>query len=486
MSIRLRVFLASLILVGAGIGYQLHWTIADLKPEFREALEDPLIDLAETLAAEAAADLKNGQLDTARFAAAVERLKQRRISARIYSRIKTEIDLRLLLLDSSGRVLYDSAGSDSGADYSQWNDVVRTLRGEYGARATRSNPEDQESSTLYVSVPVLSGSAVAGVVSVGKPASSNNSLLNRVRRRVWSGAAVTLVGALVLAALITAWVSQPIKRLTAYAQSISEGRRAPLPAVGSGEMRQLRDSFEEMRIALEGKDYVEKYVQGLTHELKSPIAAIQGAAELLEEGLPEVERKRFLANIIRETGRMRAMVDKLLILAAIERMDGLARPTTVDLAGIAEECLALENSRCINRKLSVRLERIGPTIIEGSREMIEQAVSNVVSNAIDFSPGGSEILIKVGTLEEAPGKVSLLCLDSGPGIPDYALAKLFDRFYSLARPVSGEKSSGLGLAIVREVMELHEGEVEIGNRPTGGASARLSFPAELNSGRAAA
>lgn len=475
MSIRLRVFLAFLILVGAGIGYQLHWTFGELKPEFREALEDPLIDLAEVLAAEAAGDITDGRLDPSRFSAGVERVKQRKLSAQIYSRIKTEVDLRLILLDSAGLVLYDSLGSDVGKDYSKWNDVARTLRGEYGARATRANLTDPESSTLFVSAPVISAGLVAGVVSVGKPAAVNNSLVRRVRKRIWTGSVATLVGALVLSVLITTWVSLPVKRLTEYARSIKDRKRIALPSVGSGEMLELRDSFEEMRVELEGRDYVANYVQALTHELKSPIAAIQGAAQLLQEDLPIAERDRFLENIVREVERMRQGVDRLLALAAIERMDQLPQSEKTDLRAIAQKCINLEKSRYTNRGISVNLESGPPVVIRGNPELIEQAVSNLISNAVDFSDENSNIEIFVGPARKS-GFVELTCLDNGSGFPDYARERLFERFYSLTRPNTGVKSSGIGLSIVKEVMQLHGGSVEIENRPEGGVSARLLFP----------
>jgi two-component system sensor histidine kinase CreC len=104
---------------------------------------------------------------------------------------------------------------------------------------------------------------------------------------------------------------------------------------------------------------------------------------------------------------------------------------------------------------------------------LREAVINLLQNALDFSPGGSEVTLAVNTV---PGRVIFTVDDAGPGVPDYALPKVFDRFYSLPRPGTERKSTGLGLALVREIAHLHGGEAALVNRPEGGARATLSLP----------
>jgi two-component system sensor histidine kinase CreC len=111
--------------------------------------------------------------------------------------------------------------------------------------------------------------------------------------------------------------------------------------------------------------------------------------------------------------------------------------------------------------------------VRGERFLLGQAVGNLVQNAVEFSPAGAVVEVEVGT---AGGLVRVGVQDCGPGVPDYALAKIFDRFYSLPRPDTGRKSSGLGLSIVREIARLHGGEVTLENRPEGGARAELTLP----------
>ncbi|HEU0188187.1 MAG TPA: ATP-binding protein, partial [Gallionellaceae bacterium] len=109
----------------------------------------------------------------------------------------------------------------------------------------------------------------------------------------------------------------------------------------------------------------------------------------------------------------------------------------------------------------------------GEPFLLRQALANLLDNAIDFSPEGGEITL---TLRTESGKHHLSVRDHGSGIPDYALPRVFERFYSLPRPGTQRKSTGLGLPFVREVALLHGGDIELINHPDGGVEARLSLP----------
>jgi two-component system sensor histidine kinase CreC len=117
-------------------------------------------------------------------------------------------------------------------------------------------------------------------------------------------------------------------------------------------------------------------------------------------------------------------------------------------------------------------------VIRGEEFLLEHAIRNLLENAIDFSPVGARIVVRLST---ADGHVVISVEDSGPGIPDYAQQRVFDRFYSLHRPGSERKSTGLGLSLVKEVAELHGGSASIYNRASGGACAQISLPFTPNS-----
>jgi len=228
-----------------------------------------------------------------------------------------------------------------------------------------------------------------------------------------------------------------------------------------------------MRNALEGKQYVENYVQTLTHEIKSPLSAISGAAELLKENMTEEYRGRFLDNIRSESKRIQAIVDKLLQLSALENRKGLQDQEEIDLSQLLEDLK--ESLLPLTQKKEITLELSGEDCpsFHGEYFLVRQAAANLIQNAIDFSPQGSTICVAGRKKDQF---LELSVTDQGPGIPDYAEPYIFNRFYSLKRPDTGQKSSGLGLSFVKEVAAIHGGAVRLENNPGGGAKAVLSFP----------
>ena len=216
------------------------------------------------------------------------------------------------------------------------------------------------------------------------------------------------------------------------------------------------------------------YVQTLTHEVKSPLSAIRGAAELLQEpSMPPSERQKFLANITRETQRIQEMVDRMLELTALESRRMLEHVEPVALRPRLEDVGAAAADAGAARQVRVVLDVQDEAVVDGDPFLLRRAVSNLLDNALDFSPAGAEV--RVVLKRRARGAVVEVA-DQGPGIPEYAQDKVFEKFYSLARPHSRKKSTGLGLSFVREIASLHQGRIELVNAPKGGALARLALP----------
>ncbi|MCB1237729.1 MAG: HAMP domain-containing protein, partial [Verrucomicrobiae bacterium] len=281
-----------------------------------------------------------------------------------------------------------------------------------------------------------------------------------------------------LGAAWTYWLLSPIGRLTRHARAVRMGGRAVVPELGHAELRTLSRALEAMRRELEGLDYVENYVQALTHELKSPLAGIRGAAELLDEDMPDDKRARFLENIRAETGRCEDLVRRLVQLAALESRTAPDRIEKLDFAALVRDEIATLRPRLEAKTLRLTEEFSAETDDAGTSKWIagdpltlQIAVRNLLTNAIDFSPDGGEIRVLLGRGEE-DGGVELRIEDEGPGVPDYAAERIFDRFYSLKHSVTGRKGSGLGLCFVRQAMLLHGGDIRLENRGSGAGGTR--------------
>jgi two-component system sensor histidine kinase CreC len=232
--------------------------------------------------------------------------------------------------------------------------------------------------------------------------------------------------------------------------------------------------MESMREALEGRRFAERYIQTLTHEMKSPLAAIRGAAELLDEEMPADARRRFLGNIRAETSRAERMINRLLELAAIESKSHLEAAEDLDLATLVAR--AIDQAKPLADIAGVAISPVFPSesvVVRGDEFILRAAATNLLENAIDFSPRGATVEVEI---EAGEGVVRLVIRDHGAGIPDYAQDKIFDRFYSLRHHTSGRKGTGLGLTLVKEAAELHGGSIELSPAPNGGTVAVLTLP----------
>ncbi len=258
-----------------------------------------------------------------------------------------------------------------------------------------------------------------------------------------------------------------------YANNISLGKKTDLPDLDKSEIGDMGRAFEKMREALEDRKYVEKYVQALTHEIKSPVSAIKGAAELLEEDMSQNQRKRFLENIRTESNRIKMLVDRMLELASIENMKSLKKIKTVCFADLAKQVIERINPVLESRQLKIKTEIDESINIEADPFLIKQAILNLIQNSADFSLKGDTIFVSAKSLNNG---LIVKVQDQGPGIPEYATKKVFDRFFSLQRPGSGKKSTGLGLNFVKEIAQLHNGTIHIENLSKCGACATLTLP----------
>ncbi|WP_454756822.1 two-component system sensor histidine kinase CreC [Cupriavidus campinensis] len=487
MHIGLRIFFGFFLIVGLAAFLTLRVFVQEVKPGVRQAMEDTLADTAQVLALLAADDMQQGHIGDGAFARRVATLASVPVDATIWGVHKDTIHYRVTITDSRGIVRFDSAGTAAGADHSRWNDVARTLQGKYGARSTRTDPDDEDSTVMHVAAPIRAddaggtphGGPIIGVLTVSKPNRVMAPFIDRSRQKILLHGLLLMGCAFVIGLACTLWLVHGLRRLQRYARAVAAGERAEMPLRGAGELAELGRAVETMRLRLEDKQYVEHYIHTLTHEMKSPLAAIGGAAELLQEEMPADDRRRFAANIQGQTRRLELMIGKLLMLAAVEQKQQLDASEPVALLplleAIVEACEPRARQRGVTLHRQPRPEGFGAPVVSGDPFLLHQALANLLDNALDFSPAHGTVDIAV--LPGAAGMIDIRITDDGPGIPAYAQGRLFERFYSLPRPNGRDKSTGLGLCLVREVAALHHGHIAVENRPGGGAVATLSLPA---------
>ena len=470
---RNRVFVGLLLIFAFGVAYLLYRVSADLDPRYQESAEESLVETAHPLASFIEADIKDGQLDRERLRQVIDNLYQRRFKARIYSIDKTRVDLRVYVTDVTGNVVFDASGGNEGKDFRKWRDVTLTLKGQYGARTTQDIEGIPETAVMYVGAPIRWNGKIIAAVTVGKPTQSFGKFVAKARQNLLIVGVTSVLALVLLAVIVSVWLVRPFGLIADYIRFVRSEKKVSLPRMGRRAIGVIGAAYDEMRDALAGRNYVEEYVQTLTHEIKSPLSAIRGAAELLQEPMPEERRAQFLANIRSESERIQELVDRLLELSSLEKRSGLSDVHDIPLDRLLEEVVVSLAPVADAQQVTVRIDGAAGAVVRGERFLVQRALANLLANAIDFSPPGEEVSVSV---KPANRRLEIAIRDHGAGVPDYALSRVFEKFYSLRRPVSGKKGTGLGLSFVREIAALHRGRVELHNHPHGGAVATLWLP----------
>ena len=283
-----------------------------------------------------------------------------------------------------------------------------------------------------------------------------------------------LVGAalagLVALALARA-VSRPVARVSEASRALAAGEHPePLPVDGPREVATLATSFNHLSAELEqAQDAERAFLLSVSHELKTPLTAIRGHAEALEDGVLEPDAAGLV--IEREARRLERLVGDLLDLARLRRRSFTARAEPVDLGELA--VLAVQRHETAARSYGVGLETLAEPDARavGDPDRILQALSNLVENALRSTPAGGTVRILAG-----PGRLDVV--DDGPGLAEADLPRAFERFYLYDRAQDGRRvGTGLGLAIVRELAVAMGGQALVRSTPGVGSTFSLVLPA---------
>ncbi len=450
MHLGLRLFFAFFTLAGLTAYFVLRLVVGEVQPAVRQVVEEILVDSAHLVAEWSADTLQRPPADIQQSPLA-QRLRayaQREVDASIWGMPKRQLDLRIYLTNAQGRVVFDTGSPSAvGADYSAWNDVARTLQGRYGARSTRTQADADGSLVMYVAAPVYGPQReVIGVATVAKPSQAVQRFIERSQRRLLEQGLLLLAASVLIGGGVTAWLVLSVRKLRTYAQQVEAGAPLAAPAL-KGELGELARAMDTMRERVEGRTHWEQRVRALTHELKSPLTALRGAGELLQEPLPDADRQRFATQVVAQSERLGALVDQLLALSKLESQRVPARLEPLHFDVLVRQ-VAAERGVVLQG-----LDQLPATPVRGDPEALAQLLHNLIGNAVDFSPPGAPIEV---ALQSHAGVVSFSLRDHGPGVPAAAFAQLGEQFFSTTRP-DGRKGSGLGLAIARQVAALHGG-----------------------------
>jgi signal transduction histidine kinase len=359
---------------------------------------------------------------------------------------------RVLVVDNSGEVAVDTAGELVG----------ESLPDELSEQGVSLHSFNEEIGTLIVTT------------SGGVYSSEEDSFLSAVREGLMTGGLLSLGIGLFLALAIAYTVARPLRRLMAATGQIRAGEwGVTVPEKGSGEVRQLSAAFNAMsRHLAEERQRRAQLVNDVAHEVNTPLTLMQLELQGMQDGLQSPAEAA--QNIQHELGELGDLVKNLVFLATQDLRE--AEPDEpVDI----NETVAHILKRYQGVRLPVQMDYQPSTDdvrVTGKPELIGRAVSNLVSNALRYTPEGGRVTVSTG---RANGQVRVTVQDTGIGIPPEHVGRIFERFYRVEQSRSRAKGGrGLGLAIVQQIMAEHGGRVEVVSHEGEGSTFTLLFPAE--------
>jgi two-component system, OmpR family, sensor kinase len=279
---------------------------------------------------------------------------------------------------------------------------------------------------------------------------------------VYSLVAAALVGFLLAAAaafLLARRIAEPVRRVAAAARSLARGTHPdPVPAEGPAELVTLAESFNDLSSQLaRAREAERNFLLSVSHELKTPLTAIRGYAEAVQDGA--IDAQEAAGTIAVEAARLERLVRDLLDLARMNRTDFSVHPSDIDLAEVADDAVRRYQQQADAFGVTLTAVSDGPAPAVADADRVLQIVSNLVENALRLTPAGGEVRVVT-----APGELRVE--DTGPGLEDDDRSRAFERFYlheryGRERPVG----TGLGLAIVKELTTAMGGTVSVESEP---------------------
>jgi signal transduction histidine kinase len=322
-----------------------------------------------------------------------------------------------------------------------------------------------------------------GMMQVGRSGDSRAVLLQPLRRAFAGAGAIALVLSVAVGTVLAWRATRPLRQVSSTARIIVEtgnlGARVP-GAAGTGELAELVRQFNTL---LEKNSahvrVLRETLDNLAHDLRTPLTRLRGTAELaLHDGVDPAEARSALADCIEETDRLLHVIETLLDISAAEGGALALHRDPIDLRSVVERAADLYREVAEEKNIAVALDLPSPVELSGDSVRLGQAVNNILDNALKYTPAGGRVTLAAAVQGAA---AVLIVTDNGPGVPPGEREAIFRRLYR-GDSSRSQRGLGLGLSLVKAVVEAHHGSVSVEDAPGGGARFTMRLPIEARNG----
>ena len=384
---------------------------------------------------------------------------------------------RILLIDKEGKIQYDTLSLLEGTR-TQAPEAIAVLTGQevraFGVHALA----DSADYAALCAAPMVSVEGPIGAVLLSTPVDELRQAILAVEAQLMTVFIAVAAAALIAAFVFAISLTAPIKAMTSAIRRMGKGDlTARVKVHASGELKELADSYNAMAEKIENFDQSRsQFVQNASHELKTPLATMKLLLENLiyQPDMPSELRAEFMQDMNHEIDRLSGIITDLLTLTKMDSEETAIKHEKFDFTELCIGAVHALQPAAEKNRLTLTMDVAKDVTLQGDESKLGQVIYNLIDNAIKYTPEGGSVHVTMKT----DGRNAVFAVkDTGVGIPEEDAKHIFDRFYRVDKARSRETGgTGLGLSIVRQMVQLHRGEIKVDSVFGKGSTFTVTLP----------
>lgn len=369
-------------------------------------------------------------------------------------------NLKIYILNPDSSVLHqDNQSQEMSIDSQLRQDILKVMEGETVRRTTSFNLD--ENSLMYVGIPLTYNTKISGAIMAFSPITEIQELTTTLLKVVGVILILVILIGTIAILRVSVKISEPISEISDYAKRIGKGENVPdVEFESNDEIGTLAKSFNEMKKELAISEQMRKdIVANVSHELRTPLTSIIGFIKGILDGvIPQEDHEKYLSIAYNEANRLKELTKDIVDVAKIESGSVSLNKEKINLNELTKEVYTEMEELVKEKNLDFILSEVKDNIeINADKSRIRQVLINIINNSLKFTNEG---FIKI-TLDKLEDKASIVIEDTGVGIKEDKIAYLFNKFYTANNYGDATNGAGLGLNIVKNLVDLHGGTVKI-------------------------